>query len=471
MARRPSFLDHISDNDKDERQRSRPMQIPRQAPSVHSEGGTSVTEETFSSSHSSESYVPAEDHPLSKQSSQQPNSQNPSQQFTEHESCFRVASNVSQLSGIAHNSPRSFTQRKRPSFGRRRSSFSRGSFVGHNGSFISTSLKEDLDPTTEELRHGSFGDDSEEELFEPDTTVENTRETSSATAERETTIFNTELEAKDNEKSEAPHGTKFFQNSAPSNDDLLQQYTPFHNVPTSTSKSYSTNKSIRGLIGSRQKEEVEPEPRLSEDPELIEIANFPTDLLLDMLTALLDKIVQSNDLLHRDKSPGERPQESQIGLQTPTYSMGTGMFAELLSFRGKHVPAITLQQYFQRIQKYCPTTNDVFLSLLVYFDRIAKACNNGKEQTFVMDSFNIHRLIISAVTVSTKFFSDFFYSNSRYARVGGISLKELNHLELQFLVLCDFELIISVEELQKYGVLLRDFWQREQGELDPAIVV
>ena len=93
------------------------------------------------------------------------------------------------------------------------------------------------------------------------------------------------------------------------------------------------------------------------------------------------------------------------------------------------MPAITLQQYFQRIQKYCPTTNDVFLSLLVYFDRIAKTCNHGKEQLFVMDSYNIHRLIISAVTVSTKFFSDFFYSNSRYARVGGISLKELNHLE------------------------------------------
>lgn len=62
------------------------------------------------------------------------------------------------------------------------------------------------------------------------------------------------------------------------------------------------------------------------------------------------------------------------------------------------------------------------------------------------------------MTVSTKFFSDFFYSNSRYARVGGISLQELNHLELQFLVLCDFELLVSTNELQRYADLLYKFW-------------
>jgi hypothetical protein len=36
---------------------------------------------------------------------------------------------------------------------------------------------------------------------------------------------------------------------------------------------------------------------------------------------------------------------------------------------------------------------------------------------FVVDSFNIHRLIISGVTCASKFFSDVFYTNSRYAKV------------------------------------------------------
>ena len=37
---------------------------------------------------------------------------------------------------------------------------------------------------------------------------------------------------------------------------------------------------------------------------------------------------------------------------------------------------------------------------------------------FVVDSFNIHRLIIAGVTCASKFFSDVFYTNSRYAKVG-----------------------------------------------------
>lgn len=191
----------------------------------------------------------------------------------------------------------------------------------------------------------------------------------------------------------------------------------------------------------------------------MDIATFPTDKLLDMLTGLLTKIIKSNDSLG--------------SIQGSETIQNSPLLREILSFRGKQVPGITLKQYFQRIQKYCPTTNDVLLSLLVHFDRIAKKCNAianehfdadsslSQQQIFVMDSHNIHRLIIAAITVSTKFISDFFYSNSRYARVGGISLQELNHLELQFLILCDFRLIISVEELQRYADLLYRFWGKE----------
>lgn len=38
---------------------------------------------------------------------------------------------------------------------------------------------------------------------------------------------------------------------------------------------------------------------------------------------------------------------------------------------------------------------------------------------------------------------------------------ELNHLELQFLVLNDFRLSIPVEELEAYGTMLVEFYARE----------
>jgi hypothetical protein len=45
--------------------------------------------------------------------------------------------------------------------------------------------------------------------------------------------------------------------------------------------------------------------------------------------------------------------------------------------------------------------------------------------------------------------------------VGGLPLVELNHLELQFLVLNDFRLSIPVEELEAYGTMLVEFYARE----------
>jgi hypothetical protein len=253
----------------------------------------------------------------------------------------------------------------------------------------------------------------------------------------------------------------------------------------------------------------QPQPKaLAQPAEHLNIADYPVNELLQMLAALLQKIVEANDLLHDGTHPADAAavaaaasgngnggnhsnnssQANDGGLFNNKYS------ANVLAFHGRNIPAISLYAYLTRILKYCPVTNDVFLSLLVYFDRIAKRANNtertnedaimgdtdaeaeaetnnnaeddngnGKPtpQIFVMDSYNIHRLIISGITVASKFFSDVFYKNSRYAKVGGLPLEELNHLELQFLLLLDFQLMIQVEELERYGDLLLRFWNRE----------
>lgn len=46
-------------------------------------------------------------------------------------------------------------------------------------------------------------------------------------------------------------------------------------------------------------------------------------------------------------------------------------------------------------------------------------------------------------------------------KVGGLPLHELNHLELQFLLLNDFKLFIPIEELEYYGSLLVEFYAEE----------
>ncbi|KAI9255782.1 cyclin PHO80-like protein, partial [Phascolomyces articulosus] len=115
-------------------------------------------------------------------------------------------------------------------------------------------------------------------------------------------------------------------------------------------------------------------------------------------------------------------------------------------FHSRAVPNIKITPYLSRILQYTPFNNEVLLSILVYFDRIAKL-QPGK---FIVNSLNVHRLLIASIVVASKFTSDVFYTNARYAKVGGLPLLELNKLEMEFLFLCNFNLHVRLEAMQEY---------------------
>ncbi|KAG8797826.1 hypothetical protein FRC16_008499 [Serendipita sp. 398] len=173
-----------------------------------------------------------------------------------------------------------------------------------------------------------------------------------------------------------------------------------------------------------------------------------------------------------------------------------------LSFHARHIPQISLEAYLMRILKYCPTANSTFVAVLAYFDRMCLLADSieterqastkafppsdhfppdgssgpmdstespsyRKRPPFAIDSYNVHRLVIAGVTVASKFFSDIFYTNSRYAKVGGLPQAELNQLELQFLLLNDFQLVVPPEELARYAAQLIKYAQGRGMNLKP----
>lgn len=230
-----------------------------------------------------------------------------------------------------------------------------------------------------------------------------------------------------------------------------------------------------------------------------EISEMPVSDIIEMVAGLLTKITTTNDRQHDHLHRQIPPPEGTSGLSQQTTSV--------LAFHGKNVPSISILSYLSRIHKYCPTTYEVFLSLLVYFDRMTERVNAGpmlslrqaNQQSlerasggssadstvasaqqspsvsvqaatpppsgslgrpseapaqgtqppsppqqdlgadpynlshfFVVDSFNIHRLVIAGVTCASKFFSDVFYTNSRYAKVcRALDSKPLHELILQ----------------------------------------
>jgi hypothetical protein len=98
-----------------------------------------------------------------------------------------------------------------------------------------------------------------------------------------------------------------------------------------------------------------------------------------------------------------------------------------------------------RIAKYFQCSNECFVLCLVYIDRIVKL-----HPEFTISNLNIHRLLVTSIMLAVKFFDDVYYSNSYYARVGGVKTKEVNGLEAQFLQLIDWKLHVSPQEYDQY---------------------
>ena len=247
---------------------------------------------------------------------------------------------------------------------------------------------------------------------------------------------------------------------------------------------------IRNRSRSRSRDAGEETPQY-------EISGMRVEHIIEMVAGLLTKITTTNDQQHEHLHRQPPPLETASNLDPQTSSV--------LAFHGKNIPSITILSYLSRINKYCPISYEVFLSLLVYFDRMTERVNAGPMQDlreaneaaiehnrslnsseeslssdrmegvtattpqgtqmvtppssgslergqelarpgtphskvhqpespsipaepsatdaynlshfFVVDSFNIHRLVIAGVTCASKFFSDIFYTNSRYAKV------------------------------------------------------
>ena len=149
----------------------------------------------------------------------------------------------------------------------------------------------------------------------------------------------------------------------------------------------------------------------------IDIPGHPQEDILSMLSALLSRITATNDTLH-------------IAGNASAPKAGS----PLIAFHARNIPSISIKAYLSRILKYCPMSSDIFLSLLVYFDRMShiastaaslhpeaftstKQLMGNDSYSLAIDSYNVHRLVITGIVVASKFCSDVFYTNSRYAKV------------------------------------------------------
>ncbi|EXB37571.1 hypothetical protein L484_021775 [Morus notabilis] len=114
-------------------------------------------------------------------------------------------------------------------------------------------------------------------------------------------------------------------------------------------------------------------------------------------------------------------------------------------FDCNETPDMTIQSYLERIFRYTRAGPSVYVVAYVYIDRFCQT-NPG----FRINGRNVHRLLVTTIMVASKYVEDMNYRNSYFARVGGLTTKELNKLELEFLFLMGFKLHVNVSVFESY---------------------
>jgi len=115
------------------------------------------------------------------------------------------------------------------------------------------------------------------------------------------------------------------------------------------------------------------------------------------------------------------------------------------------LPKIPIHEYVSRIVLCSNCSEECFVLALIYIERWVQE-NPG---VFV-NAYNVHRLILTSVMIAHKYLDDESLDNSYYCRVGGLSLKEINELEREFLLMINFNLHVENELFTAWNNCLID---------------
>jgi hypothetical protein len=81
---------------------------------------------------------------------------------------------------------------------------------------------------------------------------------------------------------------------------------------------------------------------------------------------------------------------------------------------------------------------------LIYVDRMLTRSN------IKLTERNVHRFCLTSAMIASKFLQDDYYNNAHWAKIGGVTVVELNNLELAFLTLLTFDLFVDDVEYANY---------------------
>eukprot|EP00961_Rhodomonas_salina_P035727 480508-Rhodomonas_salina.1 len=130
-------------------------------------------------------------------------------------------------------------------------------------------------------------------------------------------------------------------------------------------------------------------------------------------------------------------------------------------FEDDEASTIRTDAYVERIMKYGGCSPSTLALGLLYVERLKQKLHH-----VWITPKNIQRFYLVSVMVSAKHWEDIYFSNKHWAKIGGVSLAEINLLELEFLKAMNWELYVSFGEYEAFSATILD-WQPLQKAVTP----
>ncbi|KAL9102473.1 MAG: hypothetical protein Q9163_002373 [Psora crenata] len=260
--------------------------------------------------------------------------------------------------------------------------------------------------------------------------------------------------------------------------DAGTQYSPPINaLPTSASQPSLWKR--RGASESPKPKLPPPEPALqAQKPSKVSTAHSPAPQSVKVSSTSITKSSSSPDQSREYSPKRSRTAKPTVKTMPAKYEtcdtkdlvvLISNMLLELIRhnddiplqegrltrFHSRAPPGISVKDYLQRLTTHATLSPPILLSMVYYIDRLC-----ALYPAFTISSLTVHRFLITSATVASKGLSDSFWTNNTYARVGGVSLKELALLELEFLWRVEWRIVPKPEVLVDY---YRSLVERSEG--------
>lgn len=115
----------------------------------------------------------------------------------------------------------------------------------------------------------------------------------------------------------------------------------------------------------------------------------------------------------------------------------------------KETPDISIPDYLQRIQHYCPMTSSVYLAASTYLRHLVVTPRDAISTPVPVTPRTVHRLVLAAIVVAMKAVEGWRRSPGRLALAGGVSKETLLDLVMTFCQLMEFRLTVCPEMLDE----------------------